>query len=109
MVYHNRAIYQDQHARIIIVARRINLQLEAGYIYVDCTSCQRSPLQSGGGPYILNNYASSGFSSLCFLCKPRFQESQPDRAADLPYNPQNHSYCQCPQDDQRQFDEDRYH
>jgi len=25
MVYHNRAIYQDQHARIIIVARRKNL------------------------------------------------------------------------------------
>ena len=56
MVYHNRAIYQDQHARIIIVARRKNLQLEAGYIYVDCTSSQQSPLQSGGGPYILDNY-----------------------------------------------------
>jgi hypothetical protein len=30
------AIYQDRHARIIIMARRLNLQLEAGYIYADC-------------------------------------------------------------------------
>jgi hypothetical protein len=40
----NRAIYQDQHARIIIVRPENNLQLEAGYIYADCTSPNQSPL-----------------------------------------------------------------
>jgi hypothetical protein len=40
--------YQVQHARIIIMARRTNLQLEAGYICADCTSSNNLSLQSGG-------------------------------------------------------------
>ncbi len=40
--------YQVQHAWIFIMARRTNLQLEAGYICADCTSSNNLSLQSGG-------------------------------------------------------------
>jgi hypothetical protein len=47
-VDHDGSAYQVQHARIIIMARRTNLQLEAGYICADCTSSNNLSLQSGG-------------------------------------------------------------
>jgi len=56
MVYSDRAIYQDQHVRIIIVRPENNLQLEAGYIYADCHFEPTHLLQSRGGPYnFVNN------------------------------------------------------
>ena len=57
MVENDRSAYEDQHARIIIVARRKPLQLR-GRIHLRrlCFVERNLPLPSDGGPYITMRY-----------------------------------------------------
>ena len=58
LVPRNRAIYQDRHVRIIIVARRRTHLHSGGRIHLRMADSSPATqlLQSGGGPYIINTY-----------------------------------------------------
>src|SRR5512143_3413436 len=53
-VFRDREIYQDRHARIIIMARRPLLHQEAGYIYADCPLAQLQPSCSPAADHTLS-------------------------------------------------------
>jgi hypothetical protein len=55
MVFHDRAVYQVEHAAQLIMARRISLQPKADTFAQICRSPFAFPLQAGGGPYISRN------------------------------------------------------
>jgi hypothetical protein len=58
MVFHDRAVYQQEHAAQLIMATRLDLHLKAEYICADLSFAFTFPLQSRGGPYISGMFAA---------------------------------------------------
>jgi CspA family cold shock protein len=57
-----REVYEDQGARIPILARSQRFQRKAGYIEADRFQLSvRNRLRTGGGPYIFNTQRGFGF------------------------------------------------
>jgi hypothetical protein len=53
MVFHDRSVYQEEHATQLIMARRVDLHTKAEYICADLSSRLTPRLQARGGSYIL--------------------------------------------------------
>ena len=64
MIFHDRPIYQEEHAAQLIMARRSNLSPIEGRIHLrrPVDPPFAFPLQSCGGPYISENYCVSSGS-----------------------------------------------
>ena len=68
MAFNGRAFYEDQGARIPIVARSRSLHQKAGYIEADrFRPSKRKRLPTGGGPYICSGVDTLTNDRLVFV------------------------------------------
>ena len=66
MVFNDRPTYKDRHARNSSWPGETDLQSKAEYICADLSSRPSAfPLQSCGGPYIINTYPAGDLSFDC--------------------------------------------